>query len=460
MKVTALLSRSAVMRSMMSLVFASVMLIGGMSPPAHAQVNVAVEFRTPLEPHGQWTHNDRWGDVWIPAHIEKDWAPYTRGHWVYTDDWGWYWVSDESEADWGWAVYHYGRWFFDPAEGWVWIPGREWAPAWVSWRRGANRIGWAPQPPDEVFVEIRDNPHYWVFVEPRDFISDRVWINIEPGWHQTVLLQDTVIVNRTVVIRERGFAVNPGIEPTVVAHEVGKPIPAYRVSPVVLEGTTDIEGAIKVRPEEAPAKAKEQQVQQTSNVIEPAKTVEAPQALAPEESGRLGERPPRAAKAEKEEPGKPKAAEEAKPEEKGKAVEGGAEQPGKPKAAEEAKPEEKGKAVEGGAEQPGKLKAAEEAKPEEKGKAVEGGAEQPGKPKAAEESKPEKKGKTVEQGGAEQPGKPKAAEESKPEKKGKTVEQGGPEQPGKGAEEQGKPKHGKTAKEGKPEQPAEGGPPL
>jgi hypothetical protein len=118
----------------------------------------------------------------------------------------------------------YGRWFLDPAEGWIWIPGSEWAPAWVSWRRGEQRIGWAPQPPDEVFVEIRDNPHYWVFVEPRDFISDRVWTNIEPGWHQTILLQQTLIVNRTVVVHDRGFAVNPGVEPAVIAHEVGKPI--------------------------------------------------------------------------------------------------------------------------------------------------------------------------------------------------------------------------------------------
>jgi hypothetical protein len=298
----------------------------------------------------------------------------------------------------------------------------------VSWRRGEQRIGWAPQPPDEVVVEVRDNPHYWVFVEPEDFISDRVWVNIEPGWHQTVLLQQTVIVNRTVVIRERGFAVNPGIAPTVIAREVGKPIPAYQVSPVVLEGTADIEGAIKVRPEEAPAKAKEQRVQQTSNVIEPAKTKEAPQALAPDENGRLGDRPPRAAKREG---GEPKAA--AKPGEKGKPVEeGGAEQPGQPKAAEETKPEKKGKTV----EQP----------------------EQPGQPKAAEETKPEKKNKTVEQ--PEQPGQPKAAQETKPEKKGKTVEQGGPKQPGK-AEAEGKPERGKkAAKEGQPEQPGQGGPPL
>jgi hypothetical protein len=472
---------------MMSVIVASVMLMGGICPSVRAEVGVAVEFRTPLESHGHWTRNDRWGDVWIPAHIEKDWAPYTRGHWVYTDDWGWYWVSDESEADWGWAVYHYGRWFFDPAEGWVWIPGREWAPAWVSWRRGAHRIGWAPQPPDEIFVEIRDNPHYWVFVEPSNFVSERVWVNIEPGWHQTALLQDTVIVNRTVVIRERSFAVNPGIEPAVIAHEVGRPIPAYQVSPVVLAGTADIEGAIKVRPEEAPARAKQQRVEQT-NVIEPAKTVEAPQALAPDENGRLGERPPQAAKAEKEEPGKPKAAEETKPGEKGKTVKQGGpeEKPGKPKAAEEAKPGEKGKTVEQGGpeekpgkpkaaeetkpgekgktveqggpeEKPGKPKAAEEAKPGEKGKTVEQGRpeEKPGKPKAAEETKPGEKGKTVEQGGPEEkPGKPKAAEGTKPEKKGKTVEGGSEEKPGQKTEQQGKPKQSKkTGKEGEPEQP-------
>ena len=106
-----------------------------------------------------------------------------------------------------------------------------------------------------------------------------------------------------------------------------------------------VEGATKVRPEEAPAKAKEQRVEQTSNLVEPAKTKERPQALAPGEDGRLGKRPPRAAKAEKEVPSQPKAAQETKPEKKGKTVERGPEQ-GKPKqgkkAAKEGKPEREG----------------------------------------------------------------------------------------------------------------------
>jgi hypothetical protein len=465
------------------------MLIGVMSPPAHAEVNVALEFRTSLEPHGRWTQNDRWGDVWIPAHIEKDWAPYTRGHWVYTDDWGWYWVSEETEAEWGWAVYHYGRWFFDPAEGWIWIPGREWAPAWVTWRRGTHRIGWAPQPPDEVYVEIRDNPRYWVFVEATDFTSDRLWTEIEPGWHHTVFLQETVIVNRTVIIRERGFAVNPGIEPAVIAREVGEPIRTYEVSPVVLEGTADIEGAFKVRPEDAPAKAKEQRVQQTSNVVEPAKTEEAPQALAPDESGRLGERPPRAAKKEGGEPSE-KAAEETKPGEKGKTVEQ-LEQPGKPKAAEETKPGEKGKTVEQ-PEQPGKPKAAEETKPGQKGKTVErpeqpGKAQEEGKSKqgknAPSEGAPEQltpKGKAAPKGAEGKQGalehdeeqlKPKAGkkaatdgesrENGKATEKPRAAQEGSSQEPGKGAGAEAKAKPGKkAAKEGQPQQPSEGGPPL
>ena len=31
--------------------------------------------------------------------------------------------------------------------GWFWVPGREWGPAWVSWRTGGDSIGWAPIPP-------------------------------------------------------------------------------------------------------------------------------------------------------------------------------------------------------------------------------------------------------------------------------------------------------------------------
>jgi hypothetical protein len=403
--------------------------------PANAETNVSVsaDFRTSLEPHGRWTHNDRWGDVWAPSRIEKDWAPYTRGRWVYTDDWGWYWVSDESEGDWGWATFHYGRWVLDPDEGWIWIPGREWAPAWVTWRRGGHRVGWAPQPPDEIYVEIRDDPHYWVFVEPRELISVHIWSEVEPAWRHTEFLQDTVVVNRTVIVRERGpiFAVNPGVEPDFIAREAGEPIRTYDVQPRILAGTADIKDAIEVRPGEAPGKHKEKDVvlRETKEVIEPAKSEEPLKALGPDEKGRLGERPPRAAEGVAgAQPSQP-AAEEGKPEKPGK------------KAVEEAKPERGKAAEEGKPEKPGK--AVEEAKPERGKAAEEGKPEKPGK--AVEEAKPER-GKAAEEGKPEKPGK-KAVEEAKPER-GKAAVESKPEKPGKKAVEEAKPERGKAAEEG------------
>jgi hypothetical protein len=455
--------------------------------PASAQeVSISVDFRTTLEPHGRWTHHDRWGEVWLPAHEEKDWAPYTRGRWVYTDDWGWYWVSADEEADWGWVAFHYGRWVYDDDEGWIWIPGREWAPAWVTWRRGGQRIGWAPQPPDEIYAEIRDNPRYWLFVEPRDFVSVTLWAEVEPAWRHTELLQETVIVNRTVVVRERGLiiAVNPGIEPAIIAREIGEPIRTYEVRPRILAGTAEIKEAIEVRPGEAPGELKEKEaiVRETRTVIEPAKTEQPPKALAPDEKGRLGERPPRAAegvapgeepgkKAEEptEEPGK-KAEEPSKAEEPGKKAEEPtqAEEPGKkaeePTAEPDKKAEEPSKAEEPGkkaeeptaepdkkAEEPSKVeepgrKAEEPTKAKEPGKKAEepeGKAEQPGK-KAEEPSKAKEPGKKAEEPGkAERSGK-KAEEPSKAKEPGKKAEEPGKaEQPGKKAEEKGKSASGK-----------------
>src|SRR5215472_12440498 len=69
--------------------------------PAAAQsetVPVSAEFRTALEPYGSFLHVARWGDVWVPHGVSRDWRPYTVGRWVYSNDYGWYWVSEESEA--------------------------------------------------------------------------------------------------------------------------------------------------------------------------------------------------------------------------------------------------------------------------------------------------------------------------------------------------------------------------
>src|SRR5712692_5145761 len=115
--------------------------------PAHAQatagVSVGADFRVALEPYGAWRHNRRFGDVWVPA-------------------------------DWGWIAYHYGRWYRDADYGWFWIPNDVWGPAWVDWRYGDQYVGWAPEPPDEVIVEVQDAPVYWSFVTAGDLIAPSI----------------------------------------------------------------------------------------------------------------------------------------------------------------------------------------------------------------------------------------------------------------------------------------------
>jgi hypothetical protein len=264
--------------------------------PAAAQV--LVEFRTALEPYGSFQRVAHWGEVWVP-NVARDWRPYTIGRWVYSDDYGWYWVSDAPEAPWGWIAFHYGRWVWIEDVGWAWVPGRDWGPAWVDWRRGGGYVGWAPLPPDDVAVEIRDEPQYWVFCRPSDFLATNIaTVFIEP---EPVLLRETVVVNETVVIHDRGFAVNPGIEPAFIAASIGRPIPEYQVRPRVLAGTASLPNAIEVRAEDLHRTdfrqdlMRQTEIRATNNAIQPAANVPRPQPLAPNERGRLGQNPPRAA---------------------------------------------------------------------------------------------------------------------------------------------------------------------
>jgi len=102
------------------------------------------DFGEALEPYGNWMRTREYGDVWKPRISNPTvWAPYTVGRWHYTEL-GWHFTSSEP---WGWACYHYGRWVRYRTVGWCWVPGREWAPAWVSWRTSPRHIGWSPLPP-------------------------------------------------------------------------------------------------------------------------------------------------------------------------------------------------------------------------------------------------------------------------------------------------------------------------
>ena len=272
-----------------------------------AQAQVSIDFRSALDPYGQWRQDPRWGAVWIPARRPRDWRPYTYGHWVYTDEWGWYWVADDAEEDFAWIVYHYGRWLFDLSSGWLWIPNDEWAPAWVDWRYGDNYVGWRPLPPDPVIYEYQDDPVYWTFLPSRYLTAPRMRRYFVPAERRAALLRSTVIVNRTLSVRSgrARLGVNPGIAPASIAAARRSAIRTFRVRPRVFAGTQGVTGAVPVRAEDIRAgrqagqrgrtRANATVVQRTTTLIKPGTAAPAPQALGKDEKGRLGSRPPRAA---------------------------------------------------------------------------------------------------------------------------------------------------------------------
>jgi Family of unknown function (DUF6600)/Sigma-70 region 2 len=255
------------------------------------------EFRTALQPRGQWRTNSRWGEVWIPNNRPRDWRPYTVGRWTYTNDWGWYWISDDDEADWGWVTYHYGRWAYDDDFGWCWVPGYDWGPAFVDWRYGSQFVGWAALPPDEMIVEYRSRPDFWIFVNAGDLVAPRIASVILPFEQTRVVFRETAVVNQPVFFGERGFAVNPGIQPGIIAAAAGRPLRAYDVSPRVLAGTAAIAGATVIGAQQLRAGNIRggASVRQSQNVIQPSHNASRPQPLAAGERGRLGANPPRAA---------------------------------------------------------------------------------------------------------------------------------------------------------------------
>jgi DNA segregation ATPase FtsK/SpoIIIE-like protein len=181
---------------------------------AEAQnVDVSINvFFDRLGNEGRWVRHRRHNYVWIPVDVDPDWAPYTRGRWEYTDRHGWYFQSREPYA---WAVYHYGRWGYDTDIGWFWVPGTRWAPAWVSWRRGGEYVGWAPLPPEDdgyvISLEIgglEPPPGYWVYVPVQGFAAQDLLSVVVDRRERRNLYRRTeflgpVVVENNIVINTR-----------------------------------------------------------------------------------------------------------------------------------------------------------------------------------------------------------------------------------------------------------------
>lgn len=197
-------------------------------------------FYDALDPHGDWVETDRYGYAFRPR-VARDarWRPYTDGAWVHTD-YGWTWRSNEP---FGWATYHYGRWARAPRLGWVWVPGSEWGPAWVSWRRGDDYIGWAPLPPDawsssgfnasvDAYFDI--GPGLYVFLRVRDFVEPTyVGRVVEPERNVTIINQTVNVTNVTYqTVQNKVTIVNRGPDLAVINQHAPRPVPQMKIERV------------------------------------------------------------------------------------------------------------------------------------------------------------------------------------------------------------------------------------
>src|SRR5438270_5613264 len=193
-------------------------------------------FYTKLEPHGAWLETADYGYVWQPREAEssRSWRPYTNGRWVYTDA-GWTWISEEP---FGWATYHYGRWTRLRGIGWVWVPGQQWAPAWVSWRKSNDYVGWAPLPPEARFDQ-RTGIHNWsdnyydigpdqyCFVATREFGAQRAESTILPPERNVAIVNQTT--NVTNITYNNTTLVNEGPNYDEVRAQSREPMQRFRL---------------------------------------------------------------------------------------------------------------------------------------------------------------------------------------------------------------------------------------
>ncbi len=190
-------------------------------------------FRKALAPFGEWKDVQKIGQVWCPK-VEKGWSPYSVGDWVYTDL-GWVWTGDEPFAS---IVYHYGRWARTKELGWVWVPGLDWSGGWVSFRYGANYVGWAPLPPSVDWEESRGvgvwvdklgglGPDHYRFCSVSNFGAEKIREKFIPVSGNAEAMRSTV--NVTNIVR-----LGKTVAVTGLSHEIVSARSHFSVVPVPL----------------------------------------------------------------------------------------------------------------------------------------------------------------------------------------------------------------------------------
>ncbi len=193
-----------------------------------------------LQPFGRWFVHPRHGNVWMPDASRRNasWRPYAQnGRWHYTQT-GWHW---QSRYKWGGTTFHHGRWFWDQSRnGWLWVPGREWSPAWVSWREHEDKVGWAPIPPlasasptptpssrptgtSGVHIDYGLESNHFTFVPKIGFLADNPYDFVLSDEDALEAFQNSRSRDRIALTGQRRWA-NFGIPRREMAQAIGNPI--------------------------------------------------------------------------------------------------------------------------------------------------------------------------------------------------------------------------------------------
>ena len=200
-------------------------------------------FYDQLAPYGQWEEVADYGYVWHPSEVAEDWAPYTDGYWTYTDA-GWTWVSYE---DFGGIVYHYGRWVQVDELGWCWVPDYEWGPAWVSWRKNDDYVGWAPLPPEAAWepdtgigltvdTDFDIGPLNYHFCRVRDFGAPVIREVCLPRERNVTICYETANITNICYRPDYGCVFSGGFDYGWIAPRCVRPLPIFRL----VRNTTNI----------------------------------------------------------------------------------------------------------------------------------------------------------------------------------------------------------------------------
>ena len=204
-----------------------------MNQKTQAQRGGAVSFQyfyNELSPYGNWTSHPRYGSVWTPYDVGRNFQPYgTDGRWVMTE-FGNTWVSD---FPWGWATFHYGRWFYDDYIGWAWVPGYEWGPAWVDWRSNNDYYGWAPMWPGvRIGVSFNIPINYWVFIPRRHLFNRNVFGYCVPRYRYNSFFGRTTVINNYYYNDNRNYQYSYGPSRGEVERVTRGNVPTYRAEDV------------------------------------------------------------------------------------------------------------------------------------------------------------------------------------------------------------------------------------